>query len=93
MSDQPTVAHYFSGTSDRCIFVSSGKLCWLPVDDPIHSPGSVFSPGFGSSAENACALALAELGFGENAAVVAPSLREALKHRGYEWTGGTVREL
>lgn len=86
------VSHYFSGTSDRCMFVSGSKLCWLAADDPIHAPGSVFSPGFGSSAENACALALAEIGFGEHAIALAPLLRDALKGRGYRWTGGTTEE-
>lgn len=86
------VSHYFSGTSDRCIFATDDGLCLASIEDEIHNPGSVFSPGFGSSAENACLLALAELGFGEHATMLAPLLADTLKSRGYVWTGGTVKE-
>lgn len=84
--------HYFSGTGERCIFYDEDRACGRAKDDAIHSPGSVLSPGFGHNAEFACALALAEVGFGEHALSIAPLLRDALSHRGFEWTGGTARE-
>jgi hypothetical protein len=84
--------HYYSGTGKTCIYHDGETLCGATLESPIHVPGSVFSPGFGSSAEDAVMLALSELGFGRHAPTLAPLLRDALEHRGFEWTGGSARE-